>query len=543
MPTRIFTPDQLAAIGVPDPYDAEAEQRAEHLFDEQIDTRRWVSVHHLVFRGPDDGKAWRVEYVRGLTESQDGISPWEYAGATVEAVEVEQVATTVMEWHAIPDAPAVPSDAELIEHARTVGMVEPEKAPAFVAAFRAHVEERSADAGTQPVPLLDGIPNDDACTHPAYEVTNAHSTPAGWVKGRRCVDCRAILAPIAEEPCTDPRHTGPIRDQLGCNGPDPAAGTGPVPLLYALTAEEAVANIAVNAPALFATGRQAAAGFARGIARPAAAAPRTERAYWQAIADALNAVESTGRSVGIDLDGTLTDHNEYSVVWDRDAVRWAVADYDDEGEQPSTPEPKPTPAAPGDLFTEAAIYASALNAGITAIQTKADRDPWATIGDAVNVLRRLARHKTTAEQPTGPTWEARADHAVRLYATTAIELEDARAELAKLRIERDENDRDADRYAVRIDAARNLHTQRDDSPHCAHDDEQWPCPTLLALTNDQPAPTDPEAYPGELAMLRGVLGVVRTVADHGDITELRRIVAEHRADEQAAYDGQAEAGR
>lgn len=129
MPTRIFTPDQLAAIGVPNPYDAEAEQRAEHLFDEQIDTRRWVSMHHLVFRGPDDGKAWRVEYVRGLTESQDGISPWEYAGATVEAVEVEQVATTVMEWHAIPDAPAVPSDAELIEHARTLGMVEPERAP------------------------------------------------------------------------------------------------------------------------------------------------------------------------------------------------------------------------------------------------------------------------------------------------------------------------------------------------------------------------------------------------------------------------------
>ncbi|MFB6943214.1 hypothetical protein ACFWGL_17030 [Streptomyces sp. NPDC060286] len=27
----------------------------------------------------------------------------------------------------------------------------------------------------------------------------------------------------AAEPCTDPRHTGSVRDQLGCTGPDPAA--------------------------------------------------------------------------------------------------------------------------------------------------------------------------------------------------------------------------------------------------------------------------------------------------------------------------------
>ncbi|MCP3817795.1 hypothetical protein NLX86_06495 [Streptomyces sp. A3M-1-3] len=49
-----------------------------------------------------------------------------------------------------------------------------------------------------------------------------------------------------------------------------------------------------------------------------------------------------------------------------------------------------------------------------------------------------------------------------------------------------------------------------------------------------------ENYPGELAMLRGVLGVVRTIAQHGDLTELRRIIAEHYADERAAYE---QAGR
>lgn len=55
-----------------------------------------------------------------------------------------------------------------------------------------------------------------------------------------------------------------------------------------------------------------------------------------------------------------------------------------------------------------------------------------------------------------------------------------------------------------------------------------------------PQPATIENYPGELAMLRGVLGVVRTIARHGDIDELRRIVAEHYADERAAYAEQGE---
>ncbi|WP_371793874.1 hypothetical protein OIE91_11455 [Streptomyces albidoflavus] len=55
------------------------------------------------------------------------------------------------------------------------------------------------------------------------------------------------------------------------------------------------------------------------------AAARTERDRWQALTDALNAVNV----LGIDLDGTLTDHADHSVVWDRDAKRWALARYDD----------------------------------------------------------------------------------------------------------------------------------------------------------------------------------------------------------------------
>jgi hypothetical protein len=49
-----------------------------------------------------------------------------------------------------------------------------------------------------------------------------------------------------------------------------------------------------------------------------------------------------------------------------------------------------------------------------------------------------------------------------------------------------------------------------------------------------------EAYPGELAMLRGVLGMGRTIAKHSDMDELRRVIAEHYADERAAYAEQPE---
>lgn len=157
------------------------------------------------------------------------------------------------------DQPATdPSDAELIEHARTVGMVEPEKAPAFVEAYRAHVEEQSGSHGAQQVPTL---------------------------------------ADVEEQ-------------------------------------------------------RRAA-------------------------------------------------------------------------EKPPTT---------GDLFTDAAIRSGALLAGADVIENLPqdyECDPGR--GDAVKVLRRLAAFHTNAEQPTGITWETRAEHAVRLYATTAIERDDAQAEAAKLR--------------------------------------------------------------------------------------------------------------
>lgn len=110
MATRTFTREQLDALGLPDDLATEKNaakypEAAVELHREQIDTRRWVGVHELVFRAPDDGKAYRVTYEEGLTEVQDGTDPWNYEDE-VKAVEVEQVPVTVMRWKPVKDAPA-----------------------------------------------------------------------------------------------------------------------------------------------------------------------------------------------------------------------------------------------------------------------------------------------------------------------------------------------------------------------------------------------------------------------------------------------------
>lgn len=61
--TRTFTPDELEELGVPD--DDEA------IHTEQVDSRRWTTTHHAVFRAEDDGPLWRVTYYKPATEMQD----------------------------------------------------------------------------------------------------------------------------------------------------------------------------------------------------------------------------------------------------------------------------------------------------------------------------------------------------------------------------------------------------------------------------------------------------------------------------------------
>lgn len=43
-----------------------------------------------------------------------------------------------------------------------------------------------------------------------------------------------------------------------------------------------------------------------------------------------------------------------------------------------------------------------------------------------------------------------------------------------------------------------------------------------------------EAYPGELAMLHGLIATLTAVAEHGDLTQVRKLLEEHQADTAAA---------
>ncbi|MFF5422129.1 hypothetical protein ACWCQE_27620 [Streptomyces sp. NPDC002409] len=76
-------------------------------------------------------------------------------------------------------------------------------------------------------------------------------------------------------------------------------------------------------------------------------------------------------------------------------------------------------------------------------------------------------------------------------------------------------------------------------------DDGRPVALLLDLENRTkvgrwitPATDGTEAYAGELAMLRGLVATIRATATHGsDMDEVRRLLAEHAADEQDAYTG------
>lgn len=97
----------------------------------------------------------------------------------------------------------------------------------------------------------------------------------------------------------------------------------------ALTQNRTAAGIAL---ALESAGLLTTPGTAPAPAPTEVFVPQTERSRWVDIAAAMNAAHDAGMPVGIDLDGTLTDHRMWSVVWDRDAERWTVAGYEDEGD-------------------------------------------------------------------------------------------------------------------------------------------------------------------------------------------------------------------
>jgi hypothetical protein len=107
--TRTFTPDELEEIGVPHELpgddDPEVEGLAYELHREQTDTRRWSSTHWLVFRAPDDGKTYGVNFQVPLTEYQE-CDTW-FGDVEIEATEVVQVPVTVQRWKPVEAAQTV----------------------------------------------------------------------------------------------------------------------------------------------------------------------------------------------------------------------------------------------------------------------------------------------------------------------------------------------------------------------------------------------------------------------------------------------------
>lgn len=91
MTTRIFSREELEEWDLPWGNDD-----IEVLHDEQVDSLRWESVNEVVFRAPDDSRAYMVTYFQGLTESVDS-DLWNWADR-IEAVEVEEVEVKTTKW-------------------------------------------------------------------------------------------------------------------------------------------------------------------------------------------------------------------------------------------------------------------------------------------------------------------------------------------------------------------------------------------------------------------------------------------------------------
>lgn len=113
--TRIISRDTAYDWGLPNecasPTDPQPGSSAVELHDAQTGTRRWVADRTMIFRAPDDGRTYSVDYVLGLSETQDGISPWEYQpaeGVVLTEVEQRPRTVTVTEW--VPAGTSAPAE-------------------------------------------------------------------------------------------------------------------------------------------------------------------------------------------------------------------------------------------------------------------------------------------------------------------------------------------------------------------------------------------------------------------------------------------------
>ncbi|PBC71537.1 hypothetical protein BX265_6147 [Streptomyces sp. TLI_235] len=109
MPTRHFTIAELAALGVPPDSPDDVEYIHTLLADEQVAILKYTQQRRVIFRVDDDSPAYAVTYEAhidtGDYEVGDGMPDnhgwW---GDTVEVVEVQQQAVTVLQWLPVPDS-------------------------------------------------------------------------------------------------------------------------------------------------------------------------------------------------------------------------------------------------------------------------------------------------------------------------------------------------------------------------------------------------------------------------------------------------------
>ncbi|MBX7464908.1 hypothetical protein K1Y80_02280 [Streptomyces sp. MAG02] len=103
MPTRAFTHQQLAAIGVPPDSPEDVEYSDMLLADETVTTLKYSQLRRCIFRA--NGRTWAVQYEAALDAGNYDVGPppddHGWYGDTVEAVEVEAVEVTVTEWRPI----------------------------------------------------------------------------------------------------------------------------------------------------------------------------------------------------------------------------------------------------------------------------------------------------------------------------------------------------------------------------------------------------------------------------------------------------------
>ncbi|MEV0441849.1 hypothetical protein AB0I84_06060 [Streptomyces spectabilis] len=105
MPTRQFTREQLAALGVPPADPDEIQYYDDLLADEAVATLKYTQQRRVIFRA-DDGRTYAVEYETALDtgdfEVGDG-GPDDYGwyGDTVEAVEVKERPKVVTTWEPV----------------------------------------------------------------------------------------------------------------------------------------------------------------------------------------------------------------------------------------------------------------------------------------------------------------------------------------------------------------------------------------------------------------------------------------------------------